>query len=432
MFREESFPRKLVDSCRGGKPKEENKCPGGSLTCPNKGGGFGNGHPQCLTYDGLRFECNFLGEAVWTKCDDFAVHVFTAMPNSKSRGTVIKGIAVTEGGEVVHAVLREGATRDASFDFGFDGDEEKLQGNHLSLTLDGDKTLLVQTALGHQLTAVFEPTHVSLEIILDKSCFSRSEGLMGNNNGNAEDDLRPFNSTKVMATKSPVEEIYEEFVLSWCTDDIKDSLFPLELFNPCDRSYWPMFTSDLDMDECPASCQGDRFCCLDISEAGEELALSTLPAVQNTIGVQTLARAFLERDPPELSLPTEILLQPGSSTQQFTVFAEGSNIETLNCSVCSLEGVLCNLRIETGKSSASSTSLPQNSGNASNPSTSIASLDITGESSRLLDARTMTCVVEANGTSVIGGGASVDVKGGPQQLEVLLKGDHIVDIERYS
>jgi hypothetical protein len=30
--------------------------------------GTGGGDPQCLSYDGFRFECNFLGEAVWTRC----------------------------------------------------------------------------------------------------------------------------------------------------------------------------------------------------------------------------------------------------------------------------------------------------------------------------------------------------------------------------
>eukprot|EP00435_Cladocopium_sp_Y103_P027136 s1919_g6.t1 len=285
-------------------PAEDNVC-GRKQTCPNDGGAVGSGDPQCLTYDGLRFECNFLGEAVWTKCDDFAVHVFAEKPNDSSRATVIKGLAVTEGGEIITAVLREGATEDGAFDFAFDGDEEKLLGNHISVTLEGDQTLLVRTVLGHELIAIFEPTHVSLEIALDRRCFNRTEGLMGNYNGNPADDLRPFNSTKVMAETSSTEDIYEQYVLSWCTDDIQDSLFPLELFKPCDRTHWPLFTSNLDLDACPASCQGDRFCCLDFSEVGADLALPSLAEMQYTIELQTLARTLQQGDPPRLSLPTE-------------------------------------------------------------------------------------------------------------------------------
>ena len=47
-----------------------------------------------MTYDGLTFECNFLGEAVWTRCGVFAVHVFTEQASNGTQATVIKGVAV--------------------------------------------------------------------------------------------------------------------------------------------------------------------------------------------------------------------------------------------------------------------------------------------------------------------------------------------------
>eukprot|EP00435_Cladocopium_sp_Y103_P036773 s1919_g9.t1 len=81
----------------------------------------------------------------------------------------------------------------------------------------------------------------------------------------------------------------------------------------------------------------------------------------------------------------EIWLSPTSSTGQLTVLAEGSNIERLNCSVCSRD-VQCSLTIETEASGASN-----------------ASLQIVGDSLGLVEAGAMTCIVEANGIPIIGG-----------------------------
>ena len=45
-------------------------CEPGSPWIPERGPpGAGFGDPQCLSFDGFRFECNFLGEVVWTRRD---------------------------------------------------------------------------------------------------------------------------------------------------------------------------------------------------------------------------------------------------------------------------------------------------------------------------------------------------------------------------
>eukprot|EP00438_Fugacium_kawagutii_P017152 Skav211195 [mRNA] locus=scaffold2111:41561:44854:- [translate_table: standard] len=382
IFAEATLRRSKLE-CRD-RPDQSQTCScggGGGGWGTNGGGSHGFGDPQCLTYDGLRFECNFLGEVVWTKCDDFAVHVIAERPNNSSQATVITGFAVTEGREIVYALLRRGADRNSSsYDSAFDGDGEKLSGNHLFLTQEDEDTLLVDTALGHGLRAVFKPTHVYLEVNPDDRCFNRMEGLMGNYNGNSSDDLRPFNSGQSIASSLSPERIYENFVLSWCRDDFRDSLFPAELFRPCERSSWPLFAADLDLDVCPASCQGDSFCCLDFSEGGEELALES-------VDLQAVARSFLDPDPPTLSLPTEIFL-PYNSPGRLRVTAQGADIDSLNCSVCSLQAVACSLTLTPSGESDSGT---------------LALLEILGESLQLVEAGPMICTVEANGIPTIGG-----------------------------
>ena len=47
-------------------------------------------------------------------------------------------------------------------------------------------------------------------IALSESCFNKTEGLMGNNNGNKSDDLRPFNSSDLLDSSSFPEDIYDK------------------------------------------------------------------------------------------------------------------------------------------------------------------------------------------------------------------------------
>ena len=43
--------------------------------------------------------------------------------------------------------------------------------------------------------------------------------------------------------------------LSWCITDAADSLFLPDHFHACDRSYWPLFSSEIE--SCAAECDGD-------------------------------------------------------------------------------------------------------------------------------------------------------------------------------
>eukprot|EP00435_Cladocopium_sp_Y103_P049642 s1428_g15.t1 len=336
--------------------------------------GAGFGDPQCLSFDGVRFECNFLGEFLWTRCEDFVVHVFAERANSSdsSRATIIKGFAVSEQGEIAYAIA--GSTPGSPFNFALDGDDENLVGNFITVTMEGTDTMFLLTASGHGIKAVFHPTHVFLEITLASQCFNRTDGLLGNNNGNPADDLRPFNKSEIIPSTSQAEVIYEKFVLSWCRDSLQDSLFPPDQFRACDRTFIPVFIADLDIDACPVVCNGDVFCCLDHSEGGEDLAVVSSGDNQAAVQAQGLAQS-VQQPPPSLSLPTQIALSPDSL--EFTVLAKGSNMEGLNCSVCAVENVQCNLTIIGDD----------------------ASLTVTGA----IPQGRMTCTAIANNVPTIGG-----------------------------
>ena len=57
-----------VDKCVPTPPPPQNNTTFSNTTWNrNRSPGTGGGDPQCLSYDGFRFECNFLGEAVWSR-----------------------------------------------------------------------------------------------------------------------------------------------------------------------------------------------------------------------------------------------------------------------------------------------------------------------------------------------------------------------------
>ena len=67
ILAEKKFYRSQVKKCKKKTPPKDNDViPPWSP--PPRPPGVGGGDPQCLSFDGHRFECNFLGEAVWTRC----------------------------------------------------------------------------------------------------------------------------------------------------------------------------------------------------------------------------------------------------------------------------------------------------------------------------------------------------------------------------
>lgn len=356
--------------------------------------GFGGGDPQCSSYDGFRFECNFLGEALWTRCGTFAVHVFAERPSNTSRATVIKGFALkqeTNSTDVFYAALTE--EQNSSFEFALNGEEGLLIGDFLTGTLTGTQ-LLLETDEGHRVKATFRQIDIFLEVTLPDSCFNQSFGLLGNNNGVATDDLNASNN-QVLSVNASGKTIYEDFVLSWCVTDFSSSLFPPRLWHPCNTSWVPLFVDELDLAACPDACGNSGLCCLDSSEVGEDFAVNNDKKVRVTLAAQEVTAWSFSAIPPQLFLPEQVLLPTPTASElqvaaaaaapvSFTVFALANSEPELNCSICRRAEVLCEV---TGPS-LSSTSLFN------------VSLSVTGQS---LPPGSAYCVANANGLSAIGG-----------------------------
>ena len=135
---------------------------------------------------------------------------------NQSRATVTTGFAIKMGQDVVYGLLPDAATANGSaLDFYFNGDLvdnlESFEGESISIQ-HGENNSFTATAGETEVVITPHVSHLFLQVAIADVCFNRTDGLMGNNNGNASDDLRPFNSVDILAENSSLEEIYEKFV----------------------------------------------------------------------------------------------------------------------------------------------------------------------------------------------------------------------------
>eukprot|EP00438_Fugacium_kawagutii_P033652 Skav204049 [mRNA] locus=scaffold3:245488:250433:- [translate_table: standard] len=297
---------------------------------PPRPPGGGGGDPQCLTYDGFRFECNFLGEVLWTKCENFSVHVVAEPANASRQATVIKAFAVQQDSEIFLAVPELNNT--SLFTLSLNGNQNDLNGNFITGTLESSE-LILETVQGHQVRASLQERAVFLQVTLADRCFEKAEGLLGNMNGDATDDLKPKSNGSdgmlIVSLNSSAEDIYERFWL-------------------------PAFIADLNVDTCPAGC--NAFCCLDFIEAGAEVASAAVAGFQQIEDERQGAVSILA-NPPLLILPRLVNFSGPSVVPvlQFTVNASSSGtMEDLDCNICGLQlpEVYCNVT-GIGESTAS-------------------------------------------------------------------------------
>ena len=229
-----------------------------------------------------------------------------------------------------------GASNGSAFEVYLDGQKGQLIGENMSIEVESD-SLWLETAQGHQMFVTFHPHHLSVQIRPAKDCFNITEGLLGNNNGDSSDDLQTATGQLIPTLAEPVE-VSQKHVLSWCISSARNSLFALEDFQPCDHSFRPVFTSDLNMEACPATCAGKASCCLDWSESGEEFARTSLEDQQGIEEAQLLAVPFNATDPPMILLPSQVwvaeAVEPILQMEVFLVAANSTSVAELNCSIC--------------------------------------------------------------------------------------------------
>lgn len=310
------------------------------------GGGWGD--PHCQSIDGLQFECNFHGEAVWTQCGNFSVHAFAEQVQG-AQATIITRFAVRKGQEIFEASLNTSVSseRDSQtgltpnrFSIKLDGivpDDgaaaDEVTGSYIKMT-SFDNVMTIEDGEGSELKATFMKQLITLQVSLGDQCQGIAEGLSGNNNADPNDDLKPRWGGNALPHDSSSTNIYDQFVKSWLITSSGDSLFPTS-FVPADNSFAPAFVDDVDITNCPAACNGDKACCFDSDQGGEEFVetfKSSVAGIQETnaqaVGLNDNLPPFFETAPSQVHMITD-----AAADWSYTA-SDSDNIASLTCSIC--------------------------------------------------------------------------------------------------
>jgi outer membrane protein assembly factor BamB len=197
------------------KPRPKNYC---KPTCAS-----GSGEPHLITFDGLQYDVQLVGEFVAARSDDVEVQIRTAAYGGSRRVSAIERAAVGLDGHVVEVAAS------AEGDVLVDGEPAPLDTAIGSGALVGDDIVLVRTPTGVE---VLRGTDLVLQVENHTSHLSVSvpggevgtdwEGLFGDNDGDPTNDLRSRAGDVV--ENEDVDDFYALHGDTWrLTDD--ESLF---------------------------------------------------------------------------------------------------------------------------------------------------------------------------------------------------------------
>jgi len=318
-------------------------------------GGWGD--PHCQTADGFGYECNFHGEALWAGCHNLTVHAIAETVSGGGSATIITKFAVRYFDETLQATLDPSVSTDADNETGLppnrftvklDGEvpeegaaPDELEGRYITMRSFNNE-MTIEDPDGSTVTANFLKQLIVLQVSLADSCRGEAIGLCGNNNADPTDDLivRNTNPPQVLAADSSSADIYTTFVKSYLIQYSQDSLFTSADFVAADVSFTPAFVDDIDTTNCPAACNGDRACCFDAEQGGEEFAEAFQQGTATIAAALSKAVGFNDNLRPGFSdeTPTLLEVRPGSPVSlQYMVSDRGSvgeSVQNLTCSVC--------------------------------------------------------------------------------------------------
>eukprot|EP00404_Azadinium_spinosum_P039971 CAMPEP_0180694672 /NCGR_PEP_ID=MMETSP1038_2-20121128/2037_1 /TAXON_ID=632150 /ORGANISM="Azadinium spinosum, Strain 3D9" /LENGTH=565 /DNA_ID=CAMNT_0022726033 /DNA_START=48 /DNA_END=1744 /DNA_ORIENTATION=+ len=315
------------------------------------GGGWGD--PHCKSIDGLEFECNFRGEAVWVGCEQWRVHAI-AKQLGDANATVITKVAVRYGSETLVAKLNASVSMDVDNETGLaptrytlllngteptDDGSDGVEGTYLTAT-GFNNVLTIEDVDGNIVKASFLKDLIVLQVAPSGGCFNKTFGLSGNNNGNKSDDLTVSGTGKVLPESSSSPVIFEKFVKSHLINAESDSLFPVGDFEPVpvNDSFTPIFVDQINLTQCPAACSGNGACCLDASQGGEELVEAFTIAKQDIEETNSESVGFFANMRPAFEeAPSLFVLAPGMQggrVQLRYVATDADGVSALSCDIC--------------------------------------------------------------------------------------------------
>ena len=187
------------------------------------------GDPHLVTLDGYKFTFNGFGEFILVESLDRSLTIqirMTEPPTNNASNQTLTG-----SGTVISAIVAKHINSDAvQFELIDDrlvaivnGDEvdfeiSELKFTNLTVTDKGNRTLSAVLAAGVTIT-VRENNNIlsDLALTISDAYYRNTYGLLGNYNGDKEDDLQPSNDNASLPLNATLEEIHYQFGLT-CKD----------------------------------------------------------------------------------------------------------------------------------------------------------------------------------------------------------------------
>jgi hypothetical protein len=334
---------------------------------PKQGNAFGD--PHVGTIDGLGYTFNGLGDYYLLTSNltngagiqSRTCKAFTLIPPSQA--TVFCAFAIYEKDEPTVEIYKNTTTKAVTFLVAgqeydvaqfVDGASISQQKNvMISYEKVDNSTSKVKIVMPStlSLTATINERMLQPVVAAPDNLKGLARGLMGNNNGNPDDDLRAHDGT-VLSRNSTEKEIYYNFGVTWsvASSDIKFTT----PFNE-DKNFIPFFyTSITDLfngnqtliDNALKVCGGEYPSCLfDFKVTADAAAAKSGVAAVNEFQAD---KELLARVPPEIHGPKVISVTVGKS-HQFTVNATSNSSTSLKYSVNSSNAQVLNLNMNTGQ-----------------------------------------------------------------------------------